>query len=342
MNAALRFEVLTDLPAVAGVAAEWADLLERSPCDRTFGSPEWYLASIQTDPALAPYVVLARRGTALGGVLALARSPDGSEAGFPSQLADYNDLIALPGDAGAAAGLIDWARRGSRPLARLVLRRLRPDAACLAGASLLESRRRDGGGGEGGGGERRPSGWSCLYVDLPASFEDYLAGRSAKFRKMLRQAEARAAAGGLAVRRLTPEEVPAPRLVDLFLDLHRQRFGNHSLFAAPAPERFARAALPPLFARGRLIALAVLGADGAPLALDLCLHGGGSLGAWNGGFQPAAACWSPGRLLAAAGIRTALAMGCAEYDFLRGVESYKAHWTNGRRELLDLVVPVEA
>jgi hypothetical protein len=63
---------------------------------------------------------------------------------------------------------------------------------------------------------------------------------------------------------------------------------------------------------------------------------------WNGGYAPEAAPWSPGRLLLAAGINKACALGYQEYDLLRGVQDWKARWANRIRDVGRLQIPVNS
>jgi CelD/BcsL family acetyltransferase involved in cellulose biosynthesis len=63
------------------------------------------------------------------------------------------------------------------------------------------------------------------------------------------------------------------------------------------------------------------------------MRGGNSLCSWNGGRLPEAARWSPGRLLFAAGIEHAIALGLEEYDLLRGTHAYKESWATHSRTI---------
>jgi CelD/BcsL family acetyltransferase involved in cellulose biosynthesis len=323
---------VTSLDEAAELAPAWDALLERSRCHRAFSSPAWFLAGCRANPGLEPRLVAAWRGGELAGVLPLAQAPGSPEARSPTRLGDYNDIVCLPGDSAVAAGLLAAATAAPRPYDRIVLHLLRPDSNGLMGLAALARE-----------GDR---GWLvgsflCSYVRLPAAFDHYLAGRSAKFRKTLRHAEAQAARHGLEVRAIEPDERGAAELTEAFLRLHRRRFGAASSFAAPAAERFVRAVLPRLHARRRLLALGLFRGEEL-LGLDLCLRGADSLCVWNGAFDPAAAPWSPGRLLAAAGIRAALAQGCREYDLLRGDQPYKARWATHQRTLADFALLVVA
>jgi CelD/BcsL family acetyltransferase involved in cellulose biosynthesis len=330
----LVYDLATSFAEVARLAPAWDELLERSPCHRAFSSPAWFLAACQAGPGLEPRVATAWRGSELVALLPLTQAPGSRDARFASQLADYNDLVAAPQDLAAATGLLAAVTAAPQPYDHLVLRLLRPDSNCLLGFAALALP-------EDSGWRLSTPPWICSYVELPASFDHYLAGRDTSFRKMLRHAERRAAANGLEVRTLGPDELAAERVPEIFLALNHSRFGARSNFAVAAAERFVRAVLPELFARRRLV-LPALFQGKELIALDLCLRGADSLGAWNGGFLPEAAVWSPGRLLAAAGIRAALALGCREYDWLRGSQPYKAKWITHQRPLADLELPVLA
>jgi CelD/BcsL family acetyltransferase involved in cellulose biosynthesis len=322
--------VVTDLGEVEALAPPWEALLERSRCNRAFSSPRWFLASCQVMAERRPYLVVARIGRELAGVLPLWVDAASRTAEFGALLADYSDIVADAAAPEIPAALLAFAGRAPHPFDRLLLRRLRPDSCCrqalpllapAAGRHLLDSR-------------------VCPYARLPPSFAEYLRGRGERLRKGLRNAANRAARQGAAVRELTPAELPGGALADAFLTLHDERFGGRSCFAVPAHRRLAAAVLPPLFAAGRVKVFGLLrgkellGVDVCPLAPDsLCI--------WNGGFAREAAAWSAGKLLIAAEIACACRLGLAELDLLVGVESYKLTWTTHLRGLADLEIIVQ-
>jgi len=327
-------EVVSDLGAAEALAPRWEALLERSRCNRAFSSPRWFLASCRVMPERRPYLVVARRGRELAGVLPLWVDAASRTAEFGTLLSDYNDVVADPAAPEVAAALLAFAGRAGRaphPFERLVLRQLRPDSCCLgalpllppaAGRHLLDSR-------------------VCPYARLPASFAEYLRTRGEGLRKGLRNAANRAARQGAAVRELTPAELPGEALPDAFLRLHDARFGGMSCFDAPVHRRLAAAVLPPLFAAGRLKVFGLLRGTEL-LGIDVCPLAPDSLCAWNGGFVREAAPWSPGKLLIAAEIACACQLGLAELDLLVGTESYKLEWTTHLRGLADLEIAVMA
>ena len=324
-SSAIHCEVVTDLGAVEALAPSWEALLERSRCNRAFSSPRWFLASCQVLPEQHPYLVVARRGRELAGVLPLRVDAASRTAELGGLLSDYNDVVADPAAPEVAAALLAFAGRAPHPFERLLLGRLRPDSCCLRALPLLPP----------GAGRHLLDSRICPYARLPASFAEYLRGRGEGLRKGLRNAANRAARQGAAVRELTPAELPGGALPDAFLRLHDARFGGRSCFDAPVHRRLAAAVLPPLFAAGRLKVFGLLRGTEL-LGIDVCPLAPDSLCVWNGGFAREAAAWSAGKLLIAAEIACACRLGLTELDLLVGSESYKLAWTTHLRGLADL------
>ncbi|HXO41398.1 MAG TPA: GNAT family N-acetyltransferase [Thermoanaerobaculia bacterium] len=329
-KSALHCEVVTDLGAVEALAPWWEVLLERSRCNRAFSSPRWFLASCQVMPEWRPYLVVARRGRELAGVLPLRVDAASRTAELGGLLSDYNDVVADPAAPEVAAALLAFAGRAPHPFDRLLLGRLRPDSCCLQALPLLAP----------GAGRHLLDSRICPYARLPPSFAEYLRGRGERFRKGLRNAANRAARQGAAVRELTPAELPGGALPDAFLRLHDARFGGKSCFDAAVHRRLAVAVLPPLFAAGRLKVFGLLRGTEL-LGIDVCPLGPDSLCVWNGGFAGEAAAWSAGKLLIAAEIACACRLGLAELDLLVGAEDYKLAWTTHLRGLADLELIVQ-
>ncbi len=86
-------------------------------------------------------------------------------------------------------------------------------------------------------------------------------------------------------------------------------------------------------ARGWL-RLIFLRLDGRPIAVHLAIEQGGAYFPLKGGFDPAFGIYSPGKLMIAATLERAFAIGLERYEFLGGDDDYKRRWATGTRTLL--------
>jgi CelD/BcsL family acetyltransferase involved in cellulose biosynthesis len=321
----ITYEVLDQLSEIEAIAGEWDSLLDRSPCNRAFSCSQWFIVSCSLDQSLAPRVLIARREGVIAGVLPMVLHHDSGVATFVSELCDYNDIVALENDETIVAGLLNFAISHQDGYRRIILSRLRSDSNCLRGARALDPAHDFDHQLTGG----------TQYVQLPATFEEYLNTRSKNFRKSLRRAQRNAGDCDLTIHELHPESFPPDGVAKLFLSLNVDRWGAESYYHLPFPQSFVLKLLPHLFAEGRMRVFALTQADKL-LGLDLCMIGKNSLCTWNGGFLAASERWSPGNLLIAAGIRRAFDLKLAEYDLLRGNESYKKRWANNVRPMLKI------
>jgi CelD/BcsL family acetyltransferase involved in cellulose biosynthesis len=317
------YEVLTELDAVELIASEWNALLARSSCNLAFSSAQWFIANCRLNQNVAPRVLTARRDDALVGILPLVLA--GTVAKFSDDESDYNDMVAARDDTAAMTGLLDHALAAAAGYQQLILPRLRADSNCIRATRILKP--------NGDLDKSFSRDTTCPYIRLLSSYEDYLSTRSKSFRTSLLQAHNYSARDNVRVTELEPESFSADSLPDIFLSLHLNRFaeGTTSL-SSPNAQAFVREVFPSLFAERRLRAFALYEANSI-IAINLCMVGADSLCLWNGGFTRAAERWSPGKLLISAGIRRAIALNLAEYDFLRGAETYKSRWTNAARDI---------
>ncbi len=161
----------------------------------------------------------------------------------------------------------------------------------------------------------------CPVVELPESWETYLAGLRGKDRHELRRKLRR-----LEERRVRVSAVTTPAAVaavmDTFLGLHRKSKTGKARFMDVRMEGFFRTAAVAL-ARAGWLQLWILWVEERPAASLLCLDYGGSVALYNSGFDPETGRLSPGVGLIACSIQDAIARGRRRYDFLRGEEPYK-------------------
>jgi CelD/BcsL family acetyltransferase involved in cellulose biosynthesis len=306
----------TELPLVAAISEQWDQLLQSTNCNRAFSSAVWFLSACSADASISPRVIAAWRGLELVGVLPLVDVSSTGSIEFP--LSDYNDVIARPSDNIAVQGMLDCALRLGR---HLRLKNLRLDSNCYravvqARPDLVE--------------KRFQTGYTCFYIDLHTSYDNYLASRSKNLRADLRRHERKARQDGLAVTALSPDGFAPERLPEVFLSLHLARFQKDTAFRNATQQAFVRAAFPELFRQGRLKPFA-LTAGGEVIAIDICLAGPRGLCTWNGGFLPGAEEYSPGTLIVAEQLRQSFDSGMEEYDWLQGADSYKSRWATASR-----------
>jgi CelD/BcsL family acetyltransferase involved in cellulose biosynthesis len=161
----------------------------------------------------------------------------------------------------------------------------------------------------------------CPVIELPATWDGYLARLSGKDRHELRRKLRRAEAGGPRVEvARTPAAMAV--LMDGFVALHRRSKVGKARFMDEPMEAFFREVGRDLAAAG-LAALWMLWLEERPAAALLCLEQGGAVNLYNSGFDPEARAMSPGVVLIARTIEDAIQRGFRRYDFLRGEEPYK-------------------
>jgi CelD/BcsL family acetyltransferase involved in cellulose biosynthesis len=161
----------------------------------------------------------------------------------------------------------------------------------------------------------------CPVIELPATWDGYLAGLSGKDRHELRRKLRRAEAGRP---RIEVARTPAAlaTLMDGFVALHRRSKVGKARFMDEPMEAFFRELARELVAAG-LAALWMLWLEDRPAAALLCLEQGDAVSLYNSGFDPEARAMSPGVVLIARTIEDAIARSFRRYDFLRGEEPYK-------------------
>lgn len=302
--------LLDDPVAIIALRPAWHSLLARSSCNRAFSGPVWYQAALAVAPFRSPRLLTAWRGGELVGLLPLVQEGEGPVR-FASNLSDYNDAVLARGDRAAAHALMAHAKAW---FPALELDCVRPDAACRITDAPLADPTVD-----------------CPFADLSGGYDVWRADRSASFREKLTRTQRKAAAAGVIVDVLKPDEWSLA--ADLFLSLHADRFGDHSLFNRfPWAAGFVRAALPGLLADGA-VHIVALRSGGEITGMCLCMVGDDHLGYWNAGFRAAMEPFSPGVLMLHAALREAAARGLAEFDLLRGLEAYKDRWATGRRRI---------
>ena len=177
---------------------------------------------------------------------------------------------------------------------------------------------------------------TCPYLELPRSWDEYLAGLSPTRRQTIRRKERKLMRErAAAVTDYTPDRLDQGwRHLS---SLHEARWAGPGALGDPRTARLLRHFSSELAARGELW-LTTLDLDGKPAA---AWHGFASLDTvyyYQGGRDPAQASESVGFVLMGAMIRRAIERGYRRLDFLRGREPYKASWTPTERGVYEVVV----
>ncbi|HVA49347.1 MAG TPA: GNAT family N-acetyltransferase [Pirellulales bacterium] len=171
-------------------------------------------------------------------------------------------------------------------------------------------------------------GPNCWRIDLPPSWDDYLASLSKSHRKQVRRLERRLFATGRAVVRIGSDPADLDRGLATLGELHQRRRGGLGQRGRFADDRFAdfHQQVARQLLADRLLRLAQVDLDGRPVAAEYQVLGQDVVYAYQSGIDPAALDFEPGRLAMIATLRMAIEQGYRAFDLLRGDEPYKAHW----------------
>jgi CelD/BcsL family acetyltransferase involved in cellulose biosynthesis len=247
--------------------------------------------------------------------------------------AEYLGVLTAPGrEEVVAAALAAWLTAAQGPDAWDLLELTSVGGQEVAIASLalqLEAR---------GNRVHRRAGPSCWRIELPPSWNAYLAMLSRGHARELRKAERRLLASGRAVvhRVQSPEELPRGR--QILIDLHQGRWralGQPGCFASRRYTAFHTDLLGELLARGQLV-LFWIELDGRPFVVKYSLAAGDTVYYYQCGLDSTRLADSPGRLGALVSLKLAIDGGYRVLDMLRGDEPYKAHFRAKPRACLEI------
>lgn len=310
------------------LAPEWEALVDAAPTATPFQRPRWHAAWLRSfRPAGEAIYLSIRQGEELIGAAALDLGPGGArELGDP-EVRDYGGPVALPGaEPAVAAGILEWLREDfTRSLVVWGVVADGPWPAAFARAA-------------------EQFGWRftvepeavCPGIDLPETFEAYVAGLGKhdrhELRRKLRNFEA---AGTATFERLEGEAAIAQ--LDLLFAMMRASRPDKAAFLTPTMEAFFRAAVREFAGEG-MASLGVTLLDGRPVAATLCFEDATTSYLYNSGYDPAAAALAPGLVSKAWAIRDAIARGKRRFDFLRGSEEYKRRLGGSDRAVVRLVL----
>jgi hypothetical protein len=183
---------------------------------------------------------------------------------------------------------------------------------------------------------------NCWRVELPATWDAYLAMLSRPHRNRLRRLHRVWCETGRAVLHTVERDEELPRAIDILVDLHQRRrnsLGEPGCFASQRYTAFHREAMSLLLAKGQL-QLHWLEMDGRPAAAEYFLASDGVTYVYQGGVEPELLAEGPGALVTLILLRRAIERGERAVDFLRGDEPYKQHFRAAAYPCLALhVVP---
>ena len=169
---------------------------------------------------------------------------------------------------------------------------------------------------------------NCWRLDLPATWEDYLAQLSKSHRKRCRRFQKTILDSNQAQLRIVTDDESFDRAFAVLVDLHNRRWRHAGLpgkFEKPQFRRFHQEAARLLLKVGKL-RMGWLELNGVPVAAEYHMSADSIVYAYQSGMNPDHLADQPGTLSVLATLRQSHQDGCRSMDFMRGDEPYKAHW----------------
>jgi CelD/BcsL family acetyltransferase involved in cellulose biosynthesis len=326
-------EIVRTADRLAALEPEWNALLARTASNVVFLTWEWLWSWWETyGNGVEPYVIAVRES---GRLIAVApcKIEDRRRYGLAFRQLEFlgsgrtpcPDFLDLMIEAGREAELVPIL------VAALTAERRFDKLALTDIPSESSTRRLLAAGLRAAGLRPRSEGDRiCPYLPLPATWPELEARLTHNFRRNHRKKR----------RRLGAQLVPWQREEDVrtalaaLAALHQGRMessGRGGNFAKPDyrafHERFAERAA----ARGWLY-LAFLVREGRTIAGRYGFLYDGTYYAYQSGFDPEAADESPGEVLLGMVLEDLIGRRAREFNFLRGAQPHKFHWTDRRRE----------
>jgi len=301
----------------ASLASSWPNLRHSLRWNSIFILPGWLEAWWQAFGAGAQLHVRAvRQGEKIIGIAPLLLSDGRASIIGSADVCDYLDFVVAPGmERDFFSVLLDDLRR--KDISHLDLRPLRPDSTVLTHLVSVAQNR---------GYEVicREEGVS-VELDLPSTWEEYLATLTAKQRHEVRRKLRRLwEAGDVKHRCVEVSRSEVRGLTDTFLKLFSLSREDKANFMTPKMESFFRS-LAEAMAEIGLLRFGIVELDTLPAAMTMGFDYNDSHYLYNSAYDPQYSSLSVGLLCKVLCIKESIEKGKKKWDFLRGDEIYKYH-----------------
>ncbi len=276
---------------------------------QVFGTEaELYLSAIRQEGeviGIAPLVLKEGRASIIGS----------------ADVCDYLDFIVAPGMEGDFfTVLLDDLRE--KGINYLDLESLRPDSTVLTDlVGLARNRNHE---------VLCHSEDVSLELDLPATWEEYLAALTTKQRHEVRRKLRRLMEAGKVEYHTVGDSVAVRKAMDTFLKMFSESREDKAAFLTSQRESFFRS-LADAIAEVRLLRLGILELDSIPAAMIMCFDYNDCVYLYNSGYDLQYNYLSVGLLSKVLCIKESIQKGKKRFDFLKGDETYKYHL--GGREI---------
>lgn len=295
--------------------AEWGRLLDLSPASTVFLTPEWQ--QVWWDHFGGAYELFILSLQDADGPLGLAplAVQDGTARFLGStDLFDYHDFVVPEGrERPFCAALIDYVEHDTE-WRELDLESLRAESPALEWLPALAEAR-------GFAVETTKEDVAPL-LDLPDTWDGYLAGLPKKARHELRRKSRKLESAGEVSHTTCADPQCVRDCLPDFFRLHRASGLDKAEFMTPDRERFFTQ-MAVEFAERDQFKMALLELDGRRIAACISFDYLDSYLLYNSGYDPDYSNLSVGILNKAFAIREAIGAGKRHFDFLRGAERYK-------------------
>ncbi|BDS07092.1 hypothetical protein NT6N_21320 [Oceaniferula spumae] len=171
------------------------------------------------------------------------------------------------------------------------------------------------------------------FVSIPSSWDDYMAGRSAQFRRSVRRKWNKLHKNHGVKLIEAGKDMPVAEAIEEIIRLHEARWGDDS--QAFSDDRFAEIHrdLAPRLAKSDRLSMLLLEVDGEIVAGRYDFVFNGILWNYQGGWLPEHRNLSLGVIMLAYSLQWAIDRGLKEYDYLAGEHDYKSSWADDERIL---------
>ncbi len=298
------------------LASCWTDSSHRLRWNSVFVLPAWLKAWWQEFGSGAElYLSTVRQeGKIIGIAPLLLREGRASLIGS-ADVCDYLDFVVVPGrEEDFFIPLLDDLRQ--KGINHLDLRPLRPDSTVLSNLVAIAQNR----------------GYEVLChqedvsleLDLPSTWEAYLATLTAKQRHEVRRKLRRLSEAGRVDYHFVKDSAAVHEAMDTFLKMFTESREDKATFLTAQMESFFRS-LADTMAEAGLLRLGILELDTLPTAMIMCFDYNDCLYLYNSGYDPQYNSLSVGLLCKVLCIKESIQEGKKRFDFLKGDEPYKYH-----------------